>query len=85
MLQVCVSVPALVVVACSVQVALFPPLDATCTIVHDCEDDVLLELVEPPPPLAEQLTELTPPAVVNWRTRWDFVHVQPLPGHLGPA
>ena len=77
--------PALVVDACSVQVALFPPLVETWTIVHVWAEDVELELTEPPPPLEVQATELTPPAVASWRTRCAFVHVQPLPGHFGPA
>ncbi len=85
MLQVWASVPALVVDACSVQVALFPPLVETWTIVHAWAEDVELELTEPPPPLEVQATELTPPAVASWRTRCAFVHVQPLPGHFGPA
>jgi hypothetical protein len=69
----------------SVQVAVFEPVDETWTILHVL-DEVPPELTtEPPPPLALQETELTPPAIATWRTRGAFVHVQPLPGQLGPA
>ncbi len=85
MLQLWLIVPLDVVEACSVHVALFWPEVETWTIVHVCADEVLLEETEPPPPLAVQLTELVPPAVVNCRTRCDFVQFHPLPGHLAPA
>jgi hypothetical protein len=82
MVQVWLTVPADVVDDCSLQLALLEPDDETWMIVQVWEDPSLLALLEPP----THETELAPPAaVVNWRTRWDFVHVQPLPGHFGPA